>query len=216
MKIIKQSVELVEKIPFKEEQVIELIEYMARICYESDCSNTIEGKKKFLKARFKGKHFSIFEHFSITGYFNTCVGVGRELRTHRILSCLERSTRYCNFSKNKFGSQITSILPIWFYEIKEDDEQLNKLFEIWRDSTQYSAERYFDILKTGGPPQLAREVLPFSLETKLFVTANIREWWHILNLRRAKAAHPQMIDLMEQWWAVLSKKLPFFFGEIQE
>lgn len=216
MNIIKQSVSL-ENLPFYQEEIIRFIETTARTCYKSEKAGiNLETAKVLLKKIFKKGHLSVFEHFSITGRFITNRGVTHELVRHRIAAYSQESTRFCNYSKNKFGSEITVILPVDFNEAYEHVENSDSgSYEAWCAAMTSAEDYYNDLIARGNKPQIARGVLPIDLKTEIVVTMNIREWWHVFNLRRNPAAHPQMVDLMNQWWTLLNKKMPFFFGEIQ-
>ncbi len=128
-------------------------------------------------------------HDFMTVKFTVDRGVSHELVRHRPCSFAQESTRYCNYSKGKFGSEITVIEPSYFYT---DAEKML----IWRNAMKASEELYFDLLNAGATPQEARAVLPNSLKTELMVTARLSEWLHIFKMRADKAAHPQMREIM--------------------
>ena len=172
--------------------------------------------KSLLKKIYKKGHSSVFEHYSITGRFITSRGVTHELVRHRIAAYSQESTRFCNYSKGKFGNEITFILPIDLYDAYEKKEYSDIIsYLMWHDAMKQSEDKYKCMIARGNKPQVARGVLPIDLKTEIVTTMNIREWWHVFNLRRNPAAHPQMVDLMNQFWMLLNQKMPFFFGEIQ-
>ena len=216
MNVIKQSVSL-ENLRFYEEEIIRFIEKAARTCYKSeDKIDSLDAAKKLLSNIFTDGHLSVFEHFSITGCFITSRGVTHELVRHRIAAYSQESTRFCNYVKDKFGGEITVILPVDFYDAFEGkkDSDINS-FKVWHDAMCNADETYQELIARGNKPQIARGVLPIDLKTEIVVTMNIRQWWHVFNLRLNPKAHPQMVDLMNQWWELLSRNMPFFFGEIQ-
>lgn len=121
----------------------------------------------------------------------------------------QSSTRYCNYSSEKFGSEITVIKPL-FLERGTDG------WAIWENACLEAEEAYFSLLYSGRTPQEARSVLPNSLKTELVMTANIREWRHFLRLRCDKAAHPQMREVALMLLDKLHEAVPVCFDDIWE
>ena len=117
-------------------------------------------------------------------------GVSHEFVRHRVFSFAQESTRYCNYSKDKFDNEITFILPCWWKD--EDGDYAEAEFY---NSLQYAEEQYFYLLKQGWAPQQARAVLPNALKTELVMTAFVSDWEHFFDLRCDKAAHPQAQEL---------------------
>lgn len=115
-------------------------------------------------------------------------GVTHEIVRHRPASFCQESTRYCNYSNGKFGGEITVIKPCFFKE--NSTRYLN-----WFVACESAETAYNAILKDGGTPQEARDVLPNSLKTELIMTAPLMEWCHFFNLRMSSAAHPQMQEV---------------------
>lgn len=123
------------------------------------------------------------------------------------MSFAQESTRYCNYSKDKFNNELTFIQPCWL-----NDEKL-KLYgsyhTVIRDKSPESifianlnnAEKdYLDLIKLGWKPQEARAVLPNSLKTELIVTGFVSDWNHFFDLRArgiTGAPHPQAKELAE-------------------
>lgn len=128
-------------------------------------------------------------HQYITIKVTTDRGVSHELVRHRLCSFAQESTRYCNYGKDKFGNEITVIKPTAI----SDQE-----YDIWEEAMLEVEKCYFQILRLSSSPQLARSVLPNSLKTELVITANIKEWKLIFELRTAKAAHPDVQVLMKK------------------
>lgn len=116
-------------------------------------------------------------------------GVSHELVRHEgMMSFAQESTRYCNYSKDKFGNEITVIYPSFF-------DMDSTLYETWKHSCEISEHNYFKLIECGAQPQQARSVLPNSLKTEVAITGKFREWTHFFGLRTDKAAHPQMREL---------------------
>lgn len=124
-------------------------------------------------------------HMDLTFHFVVDRGVSHEIVRHRPASYCQESTRYCNYSKEKFGEEISVIEPCYLQDGTYG-------YEEWKMAMSASELAYFNLLNYGCTPQQARAVLPNSLKTELVMTAPISEWLHFFNLRLSKAAHPQM------------------------
>lgn len=114
-------------------------------------------------------------------------GVTHELVRHRLCSFAQESTRYCNYSKNKFGNELTFIEPLDYSSNKDIyDEVFSKIEQDYLQLTN----------KRNVAPEFARAILPNKIKATIVVTANIDEWKNIFNLRLAAAAHPDMRQVM--------------------
>lgn len=123
-------------------------------------------------------------------------GVSHEFVRHRVASFAQESTRYCNYSKDKFGKEITVIKPCFF---NQESYLENVKYESWENVCKEAEKAYFNLLDLGATPQEARTVLPNSLKTELVITATEKEWQHIVNLRylgHTGTPHPQMKEVM--------------------
>jgi thymidylate synthase (FAD) len=142
-------------------------------------------------------------------------GVSHELVRHRLCAISQESTRYCNYS----GS-VTFVIPPWIKlpEGKFLHDDIEKLLstpdKLWAIGMIDAEWRYKKLLNQGWSPQQARSVLPNSLKTELAVTANFREWRHIIKLRTSKAAHPQMREIMLPFLEECKALLPVIFDNI--
>ena len=114
-------------------------------------------------------------------------GVSHEFVRHRVFSFAQESTRYCNYSKDKFGNELTYIQPCW--EMQKDEEELF-LLQLEQAQNSYNA-----LISSGWKAQEARAILPNSLKTELVMTGYISDWKHFFELRTAGAAHPQAREL---------------------
>lgn len=110
-----------------------------------------------------------------------------EFVRHRVFSFAQESTRYCNYSKDKFNNECIFIQPPWL-----DDIETNLDF---KDSLEHSEAAYFALIKRGWKPQQARNVLPNALKTELVMTGFASDWEHFFKLRDAGSAHPQAYEL---------------------
>ena len=205
MKIIKSSVEIVN--PPAYDSILNLVEQAGRICYKSEDKITKDSAEKFVKNILKSGHEAVIEHAVLSIKFICDRGVSHEIVRHRMASYCQESTRYCNYSKDKFQNEITVIKPC---SIVED----SPAFNFWKKSCKNSEIAYFNMLSVKETPQNARSVLPNSLKTELVMTANIREWRHFLRLRTANAAHPDMRYLARMLLEQMKEKYPVFFEDI--
>lgn len=207
MKIIQPKVELIT--PIQATIVMQRIEEIGRTCYKSENKITEGSAAKFVHNLIRAGHESVLEHCTFSVRFTVDRGVSHEIVRHRLASYSQESTRYCNYSQDKFGSEITVIEPSY---LKPD----TYAYTLWKTACETAELAYRFMLDEGCTPQEARAVLPNSLKTELVMTANIREWRHFLKLRCSKAAHPQMrevaIDLRNQ----LIDLLPHLFEDLVE
>ena len=118
-------------------------------------------------------------------------GIAREFNRHRTFSVSQQSTRYCNFSKDKFGNEISFIKPYWY----NSGESVTKAFESYCKECE---SEYMCLIKDGLLPQEAREVLPLSTATKVMYTAFESDWKHFFELRCSPAAHPDARKLANE------------------
>lgn len=204
MKIINPSFELLTPIEVLKDQV-KLIEKAGRVCYKSEDKITEDSAACFVNKLTKvHKHESVIEHGGFTVKFVCDRGVSHELVRHRVASYSQESTRYCNYSKDKFEAEISVIQPVFF---KENTAAWHE----WRIACQFAEKSYFELLNYGCPPEQARSVLPNSLKTEIVMTANFREWRHVFELRCAPNAHPQIRELMIPLRDKMLKHLPEIF-----
>lgn len=209
MKIIEPSYEIMMDIsPFGTCELMH-IEAAARTCYKSEDKITDQGEsaKKLIWSLVKNGHEAMLEHSFLTVKFICDRGISHELVRHRMASFAQESTRYCNYSNDKFGKEITVIKPCF---LKEG----TKAYQNWVIAMSEAEDWYFNLLEQGLTPQEARCVLPNSLKTEVVMTANYREWRHILDLRCDAAAHPQMRELMKPLLIELHDRIPVVFDDI--
>lgn len=136
-------------------------------------------------------------------------GVSHEFVRHRVFSFAQESTRYCNYSKDKFGKECTFIIPSWLGLSKgsytydypsgftKDGNKWNSEieFNLFLLSLARSEATYLELIEQGWTPQQARAVLPNSLKTELVMTGFVSDWEHFFKLRDAGSAHPQAREL---------------------
>jgi thymidylate synthase (FAD) len=210
MKLIKPYTEVLTDLnqPFLKE-----IERVARTCYKSEdkISEDDSSARELVRKLIARGHEAMIEFGDITVKFVCDRGVSHEIVRHRVASYAQESTRYCNYSSNKFDGEITFILPPW---IKEDECIDNDAEDSWLDALDTCERSYNELIKLGWSPQQARSVLPNSLKTEINVKMNIREWRHFFRMRCSNAAHPQMIELTRPLLKEFQAKIPVLFDDI--
>ena len=130
-----------------------------------------------------------------------------EFTRHRKFSFMAESTRYNNYSKDKFNNELTFIHPLWMYHQESGDygdlgnlknkNHGNKdgtFFEFIK-ALQYAEYYYFILLREGWKPEQARNILPLSLKTELYMCGFVEDWKKFFELRCATNAHPQAREL---------------------
>lgn len=130
-------------------------------------------------------------HQDVTVKFICDRGVSHEIVRHRVASFAQESTRYCNYSGEKYGREITVIAPAWAMDPDIDKNNI-RMYKTWRNACERAESAYFDMLLDGATPQEARSVLPNSLKTEVIVTMNLDGWNHFFDLRCAPDAHPDI------------------------
>lgn len=201
MKIVKPQHEILTSFDYRE--MLCNIEAAGRTCYKSEEKITATSAASFVRRIIKGGHHSVIEHENLSVRFVCDRGVTHEIVRHRLAAYSQESTRYCNYS----GSGIVLIHPPGLTD--QQKERREKHF--WTVQALYDQE-----ISEGLSPQIARGVLPNALKTEIVMTANLREWRHVLKLRTSKAAHPQMRELMQPLLEELWSRLPVFFDDIGE
>lgn len=191
-----------------DERIMLRLERCARVCYKSEDKITTASEPAFLKRIVKSGHESVIEHEKITVLMIIDRGISHELVRHRIGSYSQESTRYCNYSKDKFGNEITVIQPFFFAPGTTE-------YRLWEESCLLAEKNYLQLLANGATPQEARSILPTCLKTEIAVTFNIREWRHFFKLRCAYAAHPQMRQIAIPLLLLFQEKLPVLFADIE-
>ena len=212
MKIVNAGYEFIT--PIDGNEILNKIEQAGRVCYKSENLITDDSAIKFAQNILARGHEAVLEHCSFTVKFICDRGVSHEIVRHRMASYCQESTRYCNYSKDKFGNEITVIKPCFWREDEEENREYIKL-AIWKRSMLEAESAYFELLKMGTTPQEARAVLPNSLKTEVVMTANIREWRHFFKLRTSSAAHPQMREVAIPLLKELQEKIPVLFDDIE-
>lgn len=195
---------------FDGQKVLQKIEAAARTCYKSEGKIQEGSAAKMVASLIKSGHEAMLEHTSVTVKFVVDRGISHELVRHRLASFAQESTRYCNYSKDDFGSEITFIIPEYL-------EYKSEGWNIWKESMKQAEDAYFKMLDFGLSPQQARAVLPNSLKTEVVMTANLREWRHFFKLRALGTTgkpHPQMLEVAVPLLEDMKNLIPVVFDDL--
>ena len=214
MKIIEPSAELVDEI--NPEQILSKLEMCGRVSHKSNPTgrplHTHGATADFVRKIIKRGHESVLEHVNLTFKIVCDRAIMAELTRHRLASFTVESTRYVKYD------ELTIIKPDLFAQsvvanfVSSDEHWLTEHF---CQKLIGDAEDSYQQLISDYSPELARAVLPQCTATTIYMTANLREWRHVLKLRTAKAAHPQMRFIMNQILAVVKEKLPVIVEDIK-
>lgn len=220
MILVKPSFEIID--PIDGEAMLRKLEVCGRVCYKSEDKITPESYRKFVSTIIKNHHLSVIEHNSFTVRFTVDRGVSHEIVRHRLASFSQESTRYVNYAKG----QCTFVLPPWVGLAPGEYNGEQKVFSIHSDIAKVEADhlwyqemlnveaKYLKLTQLGWAPQQTRSILPNSTKTEICVTANLREWAHILTERTSKAAHPQFREVSIPLLKELQSKIPIIFDDI--
>lgn len=163
------------------------------------------------------------EHFRITVKFYCDRGVSHEIVRHRVASFAQESTRYCNYSKDKFDNDITYIN---IQSAMNQDKRIKNIppqtyvdiIEEWQHACEDAERHYMKMVELGCPAEYARSVLNNSTKTEICVTMSIIDWRHFFSLRACRAtgpAHPQMEEITRPLLMNLKAKLPEYFKDME-
>lgn len=203
----------------KEELVVQELANITSICTNKCVASMgLEEMRDYVAARVKAGHHSILEHVSVSVDIVTDRGVTHELVRHRIASFTQKSTRYCGETMD----DITFVIPPWCKDVKVGEVKKCPQIsvtpgELWILMCWRAAENYTLLREKGWAPEQARTVLPNSLATEIVVTANLREWLHIIDLRgfgTTGRPHPQMRQVALAIGRVFHKWAPWLFKPV--
>lgn len=193
--------------PISGDAILKHIEKAGRTAYKSEDKITSDSASSFVNMIAGRGHFSVIEHYSITVRVICDRGVSHEIVRHRLASYTQESTRYCNYTKGKFDSEITVIEPCFW---SNNDEK----YAIWKTTIENIEKAYNELIDLGASPQEARSILPNSLKTEIVITMNLREWLHFFTLRTSRAAHPQMREIAIPLLKEFQKRIPIIFENV--
>ena len=205
MKEIRPSFEIMDDI--NGAKILQKLERCGRVCYKSEDKITEGSAEKFIGMILRSGHESVLEHEKLTVKFICDRGVTHEIVRHRIASYSQESTRYCNYSKDKFGNELTFIRPCFWADDSEE-------YAVWKQAMEEIEKSYVKLISLGAKPEEARSILPNSLKTEIVCTMNLREWRHFFRLRTAERAHPQIREISVALLDELKNRIPVIFDDI--
>ena len=188
-------------------KIMKRIERACRTCYRSEGRITEDSYKNLIKNCITRGHESVLEHEKVTVRIYSDIGSYKDLTRHRFASFSVESTRYCSYDKDKYGNEISFMNPSYI----EDKET----YEIWKKTMQEIEKGYIEMKKLGATTDMCREVLPHSTAGEYTMTANIREWKHILELRTTKHVHPAIRQVLIPLLKYFKEEMPEIFGDIE-
>jgi thymidylate synthase (FAD) len=200
VKIVRQSATLLQCTP----EPCKLIEAAGRTCYKSECKITDDSAYEFVRMIVKRRHYSVIEHAVATFRIVTDRAIAQELTRHRLASYSMESTRYVSYGEDERGGELSFVAPSGM-----DSWQ----YAQWLESCRIAEMQYMQLIEQGARPEQARSVLPLCAKCELVMTANFREWMHVLKLRCNTAAHPEIATLCKIIGEQLSGECPEVFGE---
>ena len=200
MKIVNPWIEVEEIDGLK---IMKKIERACRTCYRSEGSISEESYKNLLKNCINRGHESVLEHEKVTIRMYCDIGVYKDLTRHRFASFSIESTRYCSYDKDKYGNEIKCINPSYI----EDKE----IYAEWKKSMEDMEKHYMKMKELGASTDMCRLALPHSTAAEVTMTADIREWKHILELRTSNKAHPAIRQLLIPLLKYFQQEMPEIF-----
>lgn len=221
MRILKPQHVIIGKDQIEGHKILKHIEKIARTCYKSEDLINNESAEKMIKKLIKMNHLAMIEHASVSVLFTCDRGVTHEIVRHRVASYAQESTRYVNYSKDKFGNEIgyIDIAGGIALDTKMKDlpvETIDAIISEWHQACIDAEKHYMKMLELGATPQIARSVLNNSTKSDINVTMNLREWRHFFELRCDTPAHPQMRELVIPLLKEMSEVIPIVFDDLIE
>ena len=188
-------------------KIMKRIERACRTCYRSEDKISEESYKNLLTNCLNRGHESVLEHEKITVRIYSDIGTYKDLTRHRFASFSVESTRYCSYNKDKYGNEIAVVNPVYM----EDKE----VFETWKKAIEDMEKAYMKMKELGSSTDMCREILPHSTAAEYTMTANIREWKHILELRTTNHVHPAIRQVLIPLLLLFKEQMPEIFGDIE-
>lgn len=188
-------------------KIMKRIERACRTCYRSEDKISEESYKNLLTNCLNRGHESVLEHEKITVRIYSDIGTYKDLTRHRFASFSVESTRYCSYNKDKYGNEIAVVNPVYM----ED----KKVFETWKKAIEDMEKAYMKMKELGASTDMCREILPHSTAAEYTMTANIREWKHILELRTTNHVHPAIRQVLIPLLLLFKEQMPEIFGDIE-
>jgi len=195
MKIVQHEAQIIYPAT-KEDWLREskFIELAARNCYKSEDKITDTSYIKFNKMIHDNEHGAMEEFANIICKLTTDIRSKRDITRHRMCSFAVESTRYCNYSKDKYGNEITVVQPTVLKQENEDGS-LNKQYSVWYESMIESEQRYLELLHNKLNAENAASVLPLATKCDIYMKCNWRQFFYMIKLRASHKAHSDVQKL---------------------
>lgn len=181
--------------------------HAARICYQSESSGRA-GDSRLIQHCVRERNNTPIEKSEVEVTFLCDRGISHELVRYRHTTVNQESTRYCNYANGRFGNEIVVVRPVMIIPGTVE-------YVIWKKSCERAEKSYFTLIEGGATPEIARSVLPTCLKTELTMAANLWEWYHILDQRTARGAHPDVRYLMHGLLIDLAMDYPEIFADLR-
>lgn len=209
MKIVEAKV--IPVTPLNGDAILKRIEEIARTCYKSEDKITDDGEsaKKIVRALSQAGHGAMLEHASITMRYVSNIAAYKDLTRHRPASYAIESTRWCNYTKGKFGKEIKFLDPI---EIPHDSIK----YQVWLNGMEQAEKHYMNMADIGASADELSLLLPQSTAAEFCITANLREWNHIFSLRAVGHCRPCVKQIMQPTLELFHKEIPIVFDHMYE
>lgn len=207
MKVVQHKITPIT--PLNGQAILKRIEEIARTCYRSEDKITEDGKsaEQIVKALVKSGHWSMLEHVIISMRYLSNIATYKDLRTHRHASFAVESTRWCSYDKGKFGNEIKFLEPV---EIPKNHYKYN----IWLGAMYHAEQNYMKMAKLGASADELSLMLPQSTAAEFVITANLREWNHIFNLRAVGHSRPCVKQIMQPTLEMFHREIPIVFDDV--
>lgn len=192
---------------FDGKKIMKRIERACRTCYRSEGSITEDSYKKLLKNCLTRGHESVLEHEKITVRIYNDIGSYKDLTRHRFASFSVESTRYCSYDKDKYGNQISVINPVYIQD--------KEIYDTWKATIEEMEKGYMKMKELGASTDMCRNLLPHSTAAEYTMTANIREWKHILSLRANNHVHPAIRQVTIPLLKYFKEQMPDIFDDVE-
>jgi thymidylate synthase (FAD) len=188
--------------------VLNRIEHCGRVSYMSWDKEAPGSAEKFVQMIVRLGHESVLEHALVTAIIECDRATAQQFTRHRLASFTMQSQRYCNYSGDRFGHEVAFVDPEFKHSEKES------AMKLWLEHMAGCEDAYMKLLKGGCSPEDARSVLPNSAACVIVITANLREWRHIFNIRTEVHAQHNIRRLCTELLKDFAVKVPCVFADI--
>lgn len=210
MKVVKSKITPLT--PINGDEILLQIQRVAKTCYKTySDKDDIESAKRIVKQLMTSGHHSMFEFPTITMNYVSNIAAYKDLTRHRHCTFAIESTRYCDYSKDRMGNNVKFLDPV---EITDSQQ-----YAIWVQTMQKLEDAYIKMAKLGAKPDQLSLILPQSTAAEFNMTANLREWRHVLALRAVGTtgkSRPCVQEIMKPTLTLFHNKIPVLFDDLYE